>query len=189
MQKGNAHQELPHDAVITMPEGLIGLPAMRRWVLKEPDQPMPLKWLESVDRPGFRLPVIDPWYYHDGIVFDLSDHEEELLGRPSADQVVVLIVSRVYPGGEKITGNLAAPIVLHPEKRLGVQCICDERKYSLHREIDYVRFGSDVRSLQELQVDRLHLRPRQWGKPTHATERPRQTTCPGRFLIGVAQQG
>lgn len=130
--------------VILLEDGLVGLPRLRRWMLVDMDPPMPLKWLQSVDRPGFRVPVADPVYYDPGFAFELDDRAEDRLGAPAASDVVVMIVSTIHPGGERITGNLTAPIVVNVRNRKGLQCILDERNYCLHQEIDYVRFGLDL---------------------------------------------
>jgi flagellar assembly factor FliW len=136
------------DDEIILSEGLVGLPNLKRWILKDMDPPMPLKWLESLDRPGFRLPVTDPVYYDEAYAFELDDRAETLLHGPTAEDLVVMIVTNIHDGGERITGNMAAPVVVNVNNRNGLQCILNEQNYCLHHEIDYVRFGNDVAALE-----------------------------------------
>ena len=133
---------------IILSEGLVGLPKLRRWVLKDMDPPMPLKWLESLDRPGFRLPITDPVYFDQEYAFELDDHAERLLANPKVEDLVVMIVTNILDGGERVTGNLAAPVVVNVNNRNGLQCILNEQNYCLHHEIDYVRFGSDIAAIE-----------------------------------------
>lgn len=140
-QSANAPRE---EDVIVLSDGLVGLPDLKRWMLADMDPPMPMKWLVSRDRPGFRLPVADPCYFDPEYAFELDDRADAFLGHPAASDLAVMIVSTVHAGGERITGNLAAPIVVNINGRNGLQCILDERNYCLHQEIDYVRFGADV---------------------------------------------
>ena len=82
--------------VILLKDGLVGLPAFKRWVLMEMDPPMPLKWLQSLDNPEFRLPVTEPEYFNPDYAFDLDDKYVATLENPVADDLAVLIVTTVY---------------------------------------------------------------------------------------------
>jgi flagellar assembly factor FliW len=147
MENGKqANPEYRQQDVIQMNDGLVGLPDLKRWVLMEMDPPMPLKWLQSLDNPEFRIPVTEPEYFSRDYGFDLADKYVDLLDNPTAEDLLVMIVTTVHPGGEKITGNMAAPIILHTDKHLGVQCILDDKSLSMHQEIDYVIFGVAVQA-------------------------------------------
>lgn len=127
--------------VIHLPDGLVGLSELKRWVLLENDPPLPIRWLHCLDREGFRLPVAEPGWFDPEYAFDLDDRAEAALGATEAADLAVMIVTTVHPGGERVTGNLAAPLVVNIHSRKGLQYILDERKYSLRAEIDSVRFG------------------------------------------------
>ena len=131
----------PDMDLILLPEGLVGLPELKRWVLLENDPPLPIRWLASLDREGFRLPVTEPGWFDPDYAFDLDDRAEQALQVRRAEDLAVLIVTTVTAGGERITGNLTAPLVVNIHSRKGLQYILDDRKYSLHAEIDSVRFG------------------------------------------------
>jgi flagellar assembly factor FliW len=144
MQKMNQNQTQDAQNSIHLPDGMVGLPGMQNWQLVENQPAMPLMWLQSLDRPGFRLPVTEPGYFDQNYSFDLDDQAETKLGTPAVEDLVVMIVTTVHEGGGKVTGNLAAPIVVNTRNWNGLQCILDDRKYSLHQEIDYVRFNADL---------------------------------------------
>lgn len=128
------------DRVITLPMGLVGLPDLKRWVLKEMHPPVPLRWLVSLDRPGFRVPVGTPDLFAEEYDFELPADARRVLGVTPADSPAVLVISTIHPGGDRITGNLAAPLVIDPRTRTGVQAVLDDRKFGLHTEMDVERF-------------------------------------------------
>ena len=135
---------VPPEQQIVFPRGLVGLPELKRWILVDMDPPLPMKWLQSLDREGFRLPVIDPGYYVDEYAFAVDAESQELLATDTVDDLLVMIVSTITEGGARITGNLSAPLVVNHRNRRGVQAVLADDSYPLRQEIDQVRFGAAV---------------------------------------------
>lgn len=133
-------------SVITLTGGLVGLPQLRRWILLDMDRPLPLKWLQSLDDADFALPVASPELFLDGYSPELSAEVFERIGAKTIEDVVVMVITTVHPGGQRLTGNLAAPVLVHPVSRQGLQMILDEHKWPLRQEIDYVRFNLAVQA-------------------------------------------
>ncbi len=126
--------------LITLPGGLVGLPHLRQWILLDMGDGLPLKWLQSVNDGNFGLPVTTPDFYDQDYAPRLP--EETLRGMGgSVAEMVTLIITTVYPGGERLTGNLAAPLVVQPATRRGAQVVLDDQRWPLQQEMDYVRFG------------------------------------------------
>jgi flagellar assembly factor FliW len=95
--------------MILLPEGLIGLPELKRWILCDMDEDVPMKWLQSIDREEFCVPVTSPGFFHDGYEVIIPRPIHDMLGGGAVEDHVVLIIATVASGGERITGNLAAP--------------------------------------------------------------------------------
>ncbi len=145
----------PEEAVITFPRGLVGLPDLKRWILVDMDPPLPMKWLQSLDREGFRLPVVEPGYYAEDYDVTLDAESEGVLACGESDDLVVMIISTITAGGSSITGNLSAPLVVNLRNRRGVQAILADGDYPLRQEIDHARFGAAVAaSLASTQTGR-----------------------------------
>ena len=136
--------EYDEQDVILLAAGLIGLPDLKRWILCDMDREVPMKWLQSLDREQFCIPVTTPAYFRDGYEVILPQDVSGELGGGQAEDYVVLIITTVHPGGERITGNLAAPLVVHGGTRRGVQLALEEPSLSMHEEIDYLKFGLAV---------------------------------------------
>jgi len=126
--------------VITLPEGLVGLPHLRQWILLDMGPGLPLKWMQSVNDGNFGLPVTTPDYFDQDYAPRLPEETARRLGGSPAD-MVTLIITTVHPGGERLTGNLAAPVVVQPGTRKGAQLVLDDQRWPLRQEMDYVRFG------------------------------------------------
>ncbi len=126
--------------VITLPEGLVGLPHLRQWILLDMGAGLPLKWMQSVNDGNFGLPVTTPDFFDQDYAPRLPEGTVGRLGGNPAD-VVTLVITTVHPGGERLTGNLAAPLVVQPATRRGAQLVLDDQRWPLRQEMDYVRFG------------------------------------------------
>ncbi len=134
------------DRVITLDEGLVGLPRLRRWIVLDMDRDLPLKWLQSLDDPAFGLPVLSPDFYAaEAIVEEVGDAAARL-GVAGGEDLAILIITTVHAGGTRLTGNLAAPLVVHAGTRRGAQVVLDDRRWPLRQEIDYARFGLAVQA-------------------------------------------
>lgn len=125
--------------VIHLPAGVVGLPALRRWLLLEPAAFAPLRWLQSLDRPGFGFPVAAAALY--GEAYARSHDWCALVDWDRAVTPEVLVVTTVQPDGTTITGNLLAPLVVDVRSGRGLQIVLDNGEYGVCHPIDYVKFG------------------------------------------------
>ncbi|MBU0743694.1 flagellar assembly protein FliW [bacterium] len=142
MQQPYVENRVPGESeVLTFPSGLVGLPEMRRWILVDMEPPLPMKWLKSLDREGFRVPVTDPGFFTEQYSFEIDDASQKVVQAEGIDDVVVMIISTVHAGGSRVTGNLSAPLVVNVTNRIGVQCVLEIGNYSLRQEIHSQRFG------------------------------------------------
>jgi flagellar assembly factor FliW len=137
---------LEYDAenVIELPDGLIGLPELRRWLLLDMDGHLPMRWLQSVDRPDFGVPVMPPIFFAEEYEIQSSTTVRRRLSAAGEPDLVTLIIATVHPGGELITGNLRAPLVVDVTSRTGAQIALEDDRLSTRHEIDYFKFGLAV---------------------------------------------
>ena len=103
--------EIPAEAVIDFPAGLIGLPG-RRYALIATDAEGPFHWLHSVEDPELALPVADPWRFFGDYEVELSDEEAGRIGVENADGVAVWVVVRAAAELSGFSANLRAPILV-----------------------------------------------------------------------------
>lgn len=129
--------------VIVLPEGLVGMPHMRNWLIMDMGEDHAMKWFQSLDRGDFGFPVTQPSFFLDDYHFDLSRSDQAKIGNSSEEDLAVMIITTVHAGGDKVTGNMLAPLVLDAGTRRGLQLTLDG-DFSLRQEIDYFKFGLAV---------------------------------------------
>lgn len=128
------------ETVIELPDGLIGLPMLRRWLILDMDEGVPMRWLQSLDRPDFGVPVMPPVFFADE--YKVGARRKDANGQ--VENLVTLIIATVHPGGKRITGNLRAPILIEPDQRRGAQIALDDDSLSTRQDIDEFKFGLAV---------------------------------------------
>ena len=104
--------EIPADAIIEFPAGLIGLGG-RRYALIATDAESPFHWLQSVEDAGLALPVTDPWRFFADYEVELSDEETARIGVEDAEGVAVWVTVRASGELSEFTANLRAPILVN----------------------------------------------------------------------------
>lgn len=103
--------EVPTEALIEFPEGMIGVGG-RRFALLEREESGAFKWLQEISEADLALPVTDPFAFFPDYEVVLSDEEAERIGitDPGAAQVLVVVRADEDPG--QISANLLAPILI-----------------------------------------------------------------------------
>ena len=101
--------DVPVEAVIEFPAGLIGLGG-RRFALVAGDDQGTFRWLQSLDDGALALPVTSPWQFFPGYEVELSDADTERLGELPGLQVWVTV--RAGGALSDFSANLRAPILI-----------------------------------------------------------------------------
>ena len=103
--------ELPDEAVVEFPSGLIGLRGHRYALLPHgPDGVF--VWLQSMEDPDLALPITRPWGFFPGYEVELSDSEAERIGVTDPAQADVWVTVRAAEAAENFSANLRAPIII-----------------------------------------------------------------------------
>jgi flagellar assembly factor FliW len=116
---------VPAERVLHFPDGLIGFPTARRFVLLDSPRPeSPFRCLVCVDLPEVGFIVCDPVRLWPGYGAEVPLPAE---GR-SQDLAVLAIVT--IPGDPReMTANLLAPLVVDSCSRVGQQVVLDTGRY------------------------------------------------------------
>ena len=129
---------------IHLPEGLVGMSNLKRWIILDMGDDIPMKFFQSLDRGDFGFPITQPYLFHDEYEFKVPMGARQAMGTQSDDDLTVLIITTVHAGGAQVTGNLLAPLVIDSSTRKGVQLALDDAKYGIRQEINYFKFGLAV---------------------------------------------
>jgi flagellar assembly factor FliW len=113
--------EIDSGDVIHFPEGLLGLPSCRNWVLLADAENNALAWMQCTDRAEIALGVVSPRRFVPCYQMRVARRELEPLGLDHFQAARVLIV--VSKTERSITLNLKAPLVINLTRRLGRQVV------------------------------------------------------------------
>jgi flagellar assembly factor FliW len=130
--------------VVHLPAGLVGMPDLRRWLILDMGEEMPMKWCQSLDRGDFGFPVSQPAFFTEAYDIPLPPETCGVLKGRQGDWLAVMIITTVHQGGTLITGNLLAPLVVNVDTRVGLQMVLSDPDLSIQQEINYLKFGLAV---------------------------------------------
>jgi flagellar assembly factor FliW len=103
--------DVPEDAIVTFPSGLVGLGG-NRYALMARDGAGSFLWLQSLDDPDLALPVVNPWDFFPGYELELAQADADRLGSRAADETSLYVTVRAADNPRGFSANLRAPIVI-----------------------------------------------------------------------------
>lgn len=124
--------EITDDKIITFPGGIIGFPDMRSFTLlhnEEHGVSAGIRWLQSLDEPGFAMPVMDPLVVKEDYNPEIDDELLTGIGGITPDNLLVLVTVRVPSDLSQMSVNLQGPIVINVDERKACQIIVDTDTY------------------------------------------------------------
>jgi flagellar assembly factor FliW len=124
--------ELDESAILTFPRGLPGFEEYRRWVLAGEEDSV-IQWLLCADDAHIALPVTDPRLVDPEYAPHLPAEALEEVGAAGPEEVVLRAVLILPQGGRpwRGTANLLAPLVIHPQSRIGRQVVLTDDRYRI----------------------------------------------------------
>lgn len=125
--------EIEDSKIINFPNGIIGFPDLTRFTLihdeEEESGKNTIRWLQSVDEPGFAMPVIDPLVVCPDYSPSVDETKVSDIGDIKNEDVLVLVTVTVPHDLTKMTVNLMGPFVINTESMKGVQTIVENSDY------------------------------------------------------------
>jgi flagellar assembly factor FliW len=116
--------EVAADRVLHFPEGLIGFPRARRFVILDHRPGSPFKWMLCLEQPDVAFAVVEPGKM-------VPDYRAPLelaartLGTDPADVALFVIVT-IPPDPTAMTVNLMAPVVVDLRTRTSRQLVLED---------------------------------------------------------------
>lgn len=121
--------EYDPDNLLHFPAGLIGLPNLHHFIVMPNKKQGPLFWIQSIDDPDIAFVLTDPTNFFLDYQLTPEDSERQSLQLDKRDDCFILSVVTV-PADQKITVNLAAPILFAPKTNRAIQVIVENSNYS-----------------------------------------------------------
>jgi len=125
--------------VVTLPEGLLGFPECRRFLVLLHKEGSRFRWLQSLEDPRLAFLVVDPGEYFADYAPALDDADAADLGLSvETPRLVYTIVTIPQGRPEAMTVNLAGPIVINLETRFGRQVVVEDPAYGIKHPLGVV---------------------------------------------------
>lgn len=124
---------IEEEKIITFPGGIIGFPDLIQFTLlhDEDDGIATIHWLQSLQEPGFAMPVMDPLFVKEDYNPEIEDELLKVLGEWKQDELLVLVTVSVPQELEKMTVNLKGPIIINGANRKACQVIVEGDVYKV----------------------------------------------------------
>ena len=122
--------EVEENQIIIFPSGLVGFAEDRRFVIREDDAAAPFLWLQSVDSNGLAFVMIEPHVSVSNYELELTQEHLNKLNAKNIEELRVFVLVTMAEEIKNVTINLQGPLLFNPEKRLGLQFIIPDGKYS-----------------------------------------------------------
>ncbi len=121
------------DKIIRFPSGIIGFPDLTDFALLHDEEKGAgaIHWLQSIQEPGFAMPVMDPLLVMPHYNPEVDDELLKSIGQIVEDELLVLVTVTVPKDLTKMTVNLKGPIVINAAERKACQVIVEGDEYKV----------------------------------------------------------
>ncbi len=122
--------EVEQDKIVNFPDGLIGLPDIKEFILID-HKDTPLKWLQAMDDPDIAFIVVPPDEISEGYNVDIDKKVQKHLQLENDDDLAVLVTMRV--DGDDVIANFQGPLLINACSRKGVQVVLENAEKTLEK--------------------------------------------------------
>lgn len=120
------------DKKIHFENGIIGFSELKNYLIiydEEKGDKAKISWLQSVEEPGFAIPVINPLFVKADYNPTVNDELIKPLGELNPEEMLVLVTVTIPAKLEGITVNLKAPIIINALTKKACQIVVENEEY------------------------------------------------------------
>lgn len=124
--------EISDDKIITFPNGIIGFPDLKRFALlhdEEKGTQTGIRFLQSLEEPGFAMPVMDPLLVKPDYDPEVEDELLSVAGNITSENLLVLVTVTVPGDLTRMSVNLQGPIIINIDENKACQIIVENGDY------------------------------------------------------------
>ena len=126
---------LLEDKIIKFQDGIPGFEDEKEFViLYNEDQENPFHYLQSVKN-EFNFIITDPFEIFEDYEIEIPETALEKLKIKEKEDVLIFAMVSIPKEVEKMTANLAGPVVINIKEKLGKQIILDDNRYTTRHYI------------------------------------------------------
>ena len=116
--------------IIHFPDGLLGFPDVKNYIIFDHDHDVPFKWLQATDEPALAFVIIDPFLCMPNYQVEFREKDLQEL-RVSDTSYLSIFVILTIPAGQptRMTANLKGPVLVNEENRWAKQLVLTNGQY------------------------------------------------------------
>ena len=125
--------EIADDKIIHFPSGIVGFPELTEFTLLHDEEKGAgsIHWLQSIQEPGFAMPVMDPLLVCTDYNPEVDDEFLKPLGGLDPEEILVLVTVTVPSDLKKMSVNLRGPIIINATAKKACQVIVEGEGYQV----------------------------------------------------------
>lgn len=125
--------EIADEKIIHFPSGIIGFPELADFALVHDQEKGigAIHWLQSVQEPGFAMPVMDPLLVKPDYNPEVDDELLKALGELHPEEMLVMVTVSVPSDLTKMSVNLRGPIIINAAEKKACQVIIEGEEYAV----------------------------------------------------------
>ncbi len=112
--------------------GIIGFPDIKKFLViydEEKGNKAKISWLQSIEEPGFAIPIINPLLVQTNYDPTVNDELIKPLGELDPEEMLVYVTMTIPAKLEEISVNLKAPIIINAITRRACQIMVENEEY------------------------------------------------------------
>lgn len=133
--------EVGEDKFIIFKDGIPGFKELKKYILIESENGK-FQYLQSVEDSNVCFTMINPYSIKEDYAPVISESYFEKLGGGKSQEFTLYAVVCLKKPIEESTVNLAGPLLIHVDRRVGVQVITEDKHYTTrHNLLELIRGG------------------------------------------------
>ncbi len=116
--------------IIKFPKGIIGFSDKKNYILLEPEESKPFKWLHSIDDANLAFVLIDPLVFFTGYQIKPGSEDLTELEENDLKELKIYVIVTLSSDPSQTSANLIAPLIFNFKKNLGKQIVLFKSPYS-----------------------------------------------------------
>lgn len=124
--------EISEDKIITFQNGIIGFPELKKFALlhdEERGSGAGIRFLQSIEEPGFAMPVMDPLAVKPDYDPEVDDELLAVAGDINPENLLVLVTVSIPGDLTRMSVNLQGPFIINIEEHKACQIIVENGDY------------------------------------------------------------
>ncbi len=126
--------DIDDNKIIEFPAGIVGFPELTKFALifdEEKGANASIRWLQSMQEPGFAMPVMDPLLVKQDYNPEIEDELLKDMGDLNDNNLLVMVTVTVPSDLTKMSVNLRGPIIINADTRKACQIIVEGDAYQV----------------------------------------------------------